>query len=296
MAIPLKVKGQILGIIALDGHQPGQFSERDAQLAVTYANQVAIALENARLFSELQEKLIERQRLIEELENKNAELERFTYTVSHDLRSPLVTIRGFLGYLEKDASLGNLESFQKDMQRIVNATDRMDKLLKDLLELSRVGRLINKPQQILFGDLVNEAVEIVHGRLENNGITLQTQPNLPLVNVDKPRLIEVLQNLIDNAAKYMGGQKNPAVEIGASGLDASGNPILFVRDNGMGIAPEYHERIFGLFNKLDAASEGTGIGLALVKRIIEFHECRIWVESEAGRGSTFYFTLPSSGS
>jgi signal transduction histidine kinase len=292
MAIPLKVKGQIIGIIALDGQQVGQFSERDAQLAVTYANQVAVALENARLFSELQEKFAERQTLIAELENKNAELERFTYTVSHDLRSPLVTIKGFLGYLERSASAGNMDSFRKDMARIGSAADRMDNLLKDVLELSRIGRLVNPPQVVPFGDLVKEAVEIVHGRLDARGITLHTQPNLPLVNVDKPRLVEVLQNLIDNAAKYMGAQQmDPQIEIGTIESYAPGKQTFYVRDNGMGIAPEYHERIFGLFDKLDAVSEGTGIGLALVKRIIEFHGGRIWVESAVGQGSTFYFTL-----
>ncbi len=293
LAIPLKVKGQIIGIIALDGWQAGQFTERDAQLAVTYANQVAVALENTRLFGELQEKFAERQKLIEELENKNAELERFTYTVSHDLRSPLVTIRGFLGYLERDASLGNMEGFRKDMARISNATDRMDRLLKDLLELSRIGRLVNKPVDVPFGELVNEAAEIVHGRLAARKITLQTQPNLPLVHVDKPRLIELLQNLIDNAAKYMGAQQKPMIEIGTLEMDKPGAHIFFVRDNGMGIAPEYHERIFGLFDKLDVSSEGTGVGLALVKRIVEFHGGRIWVESAVGQGSTFYFTLQS---
>jgi len=154
MAIPLKVKGQVIGIIALDGWQVGQFSERDAKLAVTYANQVAVALENARLFSELQDKFTEHQKLIAELENKNAELERFTYTVSHDLRSPLVTIRGFLGYLERSANAGNMESFRKDMARISSATDRMDNLLKDVLELSRIGRLVNTPVDVPFGELV----------------------------------------------------------------------------------------------------------------------------------------------
>ena len=295
MAIPLKVKGQVIGIIALDGHRVAQFTERDAQLAVTYTNQVAVAMENARLFSELQAKFAERQQLIDELENKNAELERFTYTVSHDLRSPLVTIKGFLGYLEKSASAGNMESFHKDLARISSATDRMDNLLKDVLELSRIGRLVNKPKDVPFDELVQEAAEIVHGRLAARGIALQTQPNLPLVRVDRPRLIEVLQNLIDNAAKYMGEQKKPVIEIGVNGNNQADAPIFFVRDNGMGIAPEYHGRIFGLFDKLDATSEGTGIGLALVKRIIEFHGGRIWVESEMGKGSTFYFTLPGAG-
>jgi len=294
MAVPLKVKGKIMGIIALDGLSIGQFSERDAQLAVTYANQVAIALENARLFTELQAELSERQRLIDELESKNAELERFTYTVSHDLRSPLVTIKGFLGFMEKSARQGNMEGFRKDMQRVSSAADRMDSLLKDLLEISRIGRLINKPQEMPFEDLVREALEIVHGRIHQRGITVQIQPGLPTVYGDKSRLVEVLQNLLDNSAKYLGGQENPIIEIGTDGYDESENPIFFVRDNGMGIDPQYHDRVFGMFDKLDPASEGTGIGLALVKRIIEVHGGRIWLASEAGQGTTFYFTLPSA--
>jgi len=294
MAVPLKVKGRVLGIITMDGDNVGKFSERDAELAVTYANQAAIALENSRLFTELQVELSLKQNLITELENKNAELERFTYTVSHDLRSPLVTIRGFLGYLEKEAREGNMEGFYKDLERISKATLRMDNLLKDVLELSRIGRLVNKPQDVPFGDLVKDALEIVHGRLDARGITFQTHPNLPLVHVDRPRLTEVLQNLIDNAAKYMGDQGQPVIEIGMSGYDDASQPIFFVRDNGMGIAPEYQERIFRLFDKLDAQSEGTGVGLALVKRIIEFHGGRIWIESEPGKGSTFFFTLAGS--
>jgi len=296
MAIPLKVKERIMGIIALDGGQVGQFSKKDAELAGTFANQAAIALENSRLFSELQSELSQKQSLIDELENKNAELERFTYTVSHDLRSPLVTIRGFLGYLERDVKDGNMEGFQKDLQRISRATVVMDKLLKDLLELSRIGRLINRPQDVPFEQLVNDALGIVHGRLEERRVTLHTHPDLPLVHVDKLRLIEVLQNLIDNAAKYMGNQQEPIIEIGMDGHDKLGHPILFVRDNGIGIPMEYQERIFGLFNKLDATSEGTGVGLALVKRIIEFHGGGIWVESEPGKGSTFFFTLPVKSS
>ena len=291
MAVPLKAKGRILGIIAMDGDRAGQFSEKDAILAVTYANQAAIAIENSRLFTELQAELTLKQNLIAELENKNAELERFTYTVSHDLRSPLVTIRGFLGYMKKDVAEGRIESFHRDLERVGNATLRMDTLLKDLLELSRIGRLVNQLQDVPFDLLVKDALEIVHGRIEKRGITLQVHRNLPAVYVDRPRLVEVLQNLIDNAAKYMGNQPHPVIEIGMDGRDEAGNPVFFVRDNGMGVAPEYHDRIFRLFDKLDPSSEGTGVGLALVKRIVEVHGGRIWVHSEAGLGSTFNFTL-----
>jgi signal transduction histidine kinase len=164
-------------------------------------------------------------------------------------------------------------------------------LLDDLLELSRIGRLMNPPENISFEDIARDAQELVHGQIEARNVTVLTQPNLPVVRGDRQRLIEIMQNLIDNAIKYMGDQINPLIEIGQNG-EEDGKPVFFVRDNGIGIAPEYHERVFGLFNKLDARSDGTGVGLALVKRIVEFHGGRIWVESEAGKGSTFYFTLP----
>ena len=295
LAVPLRVKGQMIGIIALDGYQAGQFSERHAQLALTYANQVAIALENARLFSDLQAELSVRKKLISELESKNAELERFTYTVSHDLKSPLFTIRGFLGYLEQDALSGNHERLKGDVQRITDATDKMQRLLNELLELSRVGRIKNESVSLSFEELAHEATELVQGRMMERGVEVHIAANLPTVFGDRARLVEILQNLLDNAAKFMGDQKQPRIEIGHSGEDPEGGmPIFYVRDNGMGIAPEHHERVFGLFNKLDPKTDGTGIGLALVKRIVEVHGGRIWVQSEAGKGSTFFFTLPAS--
>ncbi len=234
----------------------------------------------------------ERERLITELSAKNAELEQFTYTVSHDLKSPLVTINGFLGFLEQDAVSGNIERLKKDTQRIQEAVKKMQRLLSELLELSRIGRMMNVPESIPFRELVDECLSIVHGRLEERGVVVHVYPNLPVIYGDRPRLVEVLQNLMDNAAKYMGDQKNPLIEIGQRGEEYL-KPVFFVKDNGMGIDTEYHERVFGLFNKLDAKSEGTGVGLALVKRIVEFHGGRIWVESEAGKGSTFLFTLPA---
>lgn len=233
----------------------------------------------------------EREKLIAELEAKNNELTQFTYTVSHDLKSPLVTITGYLSYIEQDAASGNLLRLKEDTQRIHEAVKKMRALLSELLELSRIGRVISAPEDITFEDLIKDASEIVRGRLEQGQIALQTQPNLLGVYGDRQRLIEALQNLIDNAAKYMGTQPNPLIEIGKAG-EENNKSIFFVKDNGIGIAPEYHERIFGLFDKLDAHSEGTGVGLALVKRIIEFHGGRIWVESELGKGATFYFTLP----
>ena len=233
----------------------------------------------------------EREKLIEELELKNAELERFTYTVSHDLKSPLITIRGFLGFLKEDIQADNRMRLEKDMQRIVGATEKMQKLLEDLLDLSRVGRLVNKLENIPLNGLVSEVIELLHGRITQGEIAVVVQDALPIVQVDRQRLFEVLQNLIDNAAKFMGNQPAPQIEIGQRG-EIDQMPVIYVRDNGIGIAPEFAGKIFRLFDKLNAQSEGTGVGLALVKRIIEFHGGRIWIESEVGNGATFFFTLP----
>ncbi len=233
----------------------------------------------------------EREKLISELEAKNAELERFTYTVSHDLKSPLITIRGFLGFVREDSKSGNLVRLDSDIQRITSATEKMQTLLNDLLELSRVGRLVNESKEIDLDELVAEVLELLHGRISQGNISVSVAKNLPSVFGDYQRLLEVMQNLIDNAAKFMGSQPTPRIEIGQQGT-RNGMPIFYVRDNGIGIAHEFQENIFGLFNKLDARSEGTGVGLALVKRIIEFHRGSIWVESEVGKGTTFLFTLP----
>lgn len=235
---------------------------------------------------------MEREQLINDLKAKNRELEQFTYTVSHDLKSPLVTVTGFLGYLKKDMVTGNTERMKKDIGLIQEAVKKMKRLLDDLLELSRVGRVMNPPVQIPFNSIVQEALTLVEGRISDRRVQIEVAENLPIVYGDRGRLVELVQNLVDNAVKFMGDQPQPRIEIGSQGQSEQGNPIFFIKDNGIGIAPPYHENIFGLFNKLDPQVDGTGIGLALVKQIIEVHNGRIWIESEGNhKGSTFYFHL-----
>ena len=234
----------------------------------------------------------ERERLIAELEAKNSELERLIYTVSHDLKSPMITIRGFLGVLEKDAAEGNIERMKADITRINAAAEKIQQLLDEILELSRIGQLVNLPEEAALGDIAHEAVEVVAGRINDRGVQVKISPDLPVVCGDRLRLRDVLQNLIDNAAKFMGDQPEPLIEIGARPDDDK--TVFYVRDNGMGIEPRYHEKVFELFDQLEPNKEGTGVGLALVKRIVELHGGTIWVESEGrGRGSTFCFTILS---
>jgi signal transduction histidine kinase len=166
-------------------------------------------------------------------------------------------------------------------------------LLNDLLELSRIGRIMNPPEVVPFEVIVHEAIDHVRGRIDETNTVIEVQSDFPSVHGDRVRLVEVIQNLVENAVKYSKPNVRLRIEIGLNGHIENGYPVFYVRDNGIGIEPQYHERIFGLFNKLDAQSEGTGIGLSLVKRIIEVHNGRIWVESEKDKGATFYFTLPT---
>lgn len=236
----------------------------------------------------------ERENLIRELEAKNAELEQFAYTVSHDLKAPLITIKGFLGFLLDDARSENTERLEGDIKRIGEATDKMRKLLDDLLELSRIGRMMNESVEIDITELIPVVREVLHGRFEEQRVELAVADSLPSVYGDRQRLLEVLQNLLDNAAKFMGEQAQPKIEVGWTSSENDRFATFYVRDNGIGVAPQYHERIFGLFNRLNPNIEGTGVGLALARRIVEFHGGKIWVESEAGEGATFYFTLPQA--
>ncbi len=236
----------------------------------------------------------ERERLIADLEAKNLEMERFTYTVSHDLKSPLITIKGFLGHVQKNLARGDSERTEADLARIASAADKMYRMLEDLLELSRAGRPVGEPEAVSLAELAGEAVELVSGQIDARGARVEVSAELPDVLGDRSRLLGVIQNLLENSIKFMGDQPAPLVEIGVRHDDQE--PVFFVRDNGIGIDLDQQQGVFDLFNKLDVSARGTGIGLAVVQQIIAVHHGRIWVESEGpGKGSTFCFTLPQEG-
>ena len=249
----------------------------------------------ADLVAQLQHENIERKTMSSELERKNAELERFAYTVSHDLKTPLVTINGLLGLISKDLLAGDDDSAIRYIEKVTHATKGMARMLEELLELSRVGHVIGQTTRCEPGELARVAVDSFGDRIAELGAAIEIE-TMPAVDANRERVIEVYKNLIGNALKFLGDQPSPQIGIGA--LERDGRCCYFVGDNGIGIAPEYQDKVFGLFERLEAGTEGSGIGLALVKRIIEVHDGEVWIESAGpGHGSTVFFTLtpPKAG-
>lgn len=270
---------------------------------------------DSRLLTRTIRHAVERQRLVhhnrelvrmkEELEARNAELERFNYAVSHDLRTPLVTIHGFLGLLAEDTARGNVEKQEEDIRKIREAAYSMQKVLDGLLVIAETGWAIDSPRDVSIHEVAVRAADVLRPRIERCNFEIEIAEDLPSVYGDADRLLTVFEHLIDNGIQFMpDGQQTPRIEVGTVQGDTTrddtarrdNSPIFFVRDNGIGIDPRYHERVLELFEKLDPESPGAGIGLALVKRIVQLHCGRIWIESNGDQpGSTFFFTLPGVG-
>lgn len=234
----------------------------------------------------LEEKVKER---TAELEKRNEELERFVYTVSHDLRRPLITIGGLADLIELDISKGDVEKAIQSLRTIQKSVERLDSLLNDLLELSRIGRVVNPPEDVPFDEIVKEAMAELSDKIKEKGVRISIAPEMPLVRVDRIRIVEMLVNLMDNSIKYMGEQENPKIDIFYK------DGVFSVKDNGIGIEDSKKDKVFELFYKVDPKSEGTGVGLTIVKRIVEAHGGKIWIESDGRSGTTFCFTLPVVG-
>jgi PAS domain S-box-containing protein len=235
--------------------------------------------------------ITDRKSITNELEAKNAEMEQFVYTVSHDLKSPLITISNFVELSEQSLDSGELDDARSCLNKIGKAAINMADLLSNLLHLSSIGRVTHAHQDIDTHALIHSCLEHHMLEIKKRKVRLIMQDSFPTISGDKTRLSEVFDNFISNAIKYLGEQPEPCLEIGTE--HHTEENIFYVRDNGMGIEARHRELVYGLFQRVSVKLEGTGVGLAIVKRIIEHHGGKSWVESEGlGKGSTFKFSLP----
>jgi two-component system sensor kinase FixL len=253
---------------------------------------VTAILSVARDITERKRAEEERERLLAELEAKNRELNSFVYTVSHDLKAPLVSLDGFSSMLQKECYDQLGEQGQHYLDRLQANVSHMDDLIMHLLELSRIGRVVGPTVEIDVAALVREVQEDLAVKLEEVEAELVVQEPLPTIRADRTRIRQVFTNLIDNAVKFRSEERPLRIEVGCQ--EEGGFHRFHVSDNGIGIVSQYQEQVFKPFQQLEAETEGVGMGLALVKKIVEHHGGRVWVESELGQGAAFCFTLPRS--
>ena len=289
LAIPLLHEDQLLGGLVISRRTPGEFSAEIVALLASFASQSALALQNARLFLEIEDKG-------RQLEAASRHKSEFLANMSHELRTPLNAVIGFSEVLS-DRMFGELNEKQDEYLKDIHASGQhLLSLINDILDLSKIeaGRMELELSDVDFPATIDNALMLVRERAARKGIELQrtVDDRVGQVQADERKIRQVLLNLLSNAIKFTpeGGR----IDVRALPLD--GNVEVSVSDTGVGIAPEDQEAIFEEFKQVGTASkkvEGTGLGLALSRKFIALHGGRIWVKSEVGEGSTFTFTIPS---
>jgi len=284
--LPLFIRKNTFGILALASKKQIDFDEEKKHILSAIGHQLAINIENAILFKELDEKT-------KEVEAKNKELSSFVFTVSHDLKTPLIALHGYLDLFREEFHPIIDEAGREYLDRLLYNAQYMNRMINDLLRLSRAGRVVGTKRRFSTYKLVKEIYMCLYPQLQEKQIRFDISNSLPIIYGDRQRLQTVFENLIGNAIKYCSEKRQPFIEIECK--DRKNVYEFTVRDNGIGIDLADHERIFEVFQKCaknDENGNGTGVGLTIVKKIVEHHGGMVWVESKLDKGAIFYFTLP----
>ena len=287
------------GLVQL-GEQMEWFSSRFGETLVTLYTAVAFTGLGFWLVGVLERQQEERRgyerslgRTGRALDRKKRELEQFAFTVSHDLKSPLVSVRGFIGLMLKDIKDGDYVAAEDSATEVSAAAAEMNDIIDGILAYSRVGRIDEEAQEVDVVELVDAIVELHEGRRAEHEIDVVIDRTMPSVYGFKTSLRRALENLYVNALRYAAKSDKPRIEVGGFSIDDKCQ--YYVKDNGPGIAPEYHDKVFELFQRLDVSEPGTGLGLASVAKIAELHQGRAFVDSKPGHGATFILEVARNG-
>lgn len=258
----------------------------------------ALQVDVRNMVGQLKDYTIYMERKIEErteqVKEANRELESFLYSITHDLKAPVISLYGMAAMLQKKCGEQLGEQGAHYLQRLMSNAGFMEQLITDLLNFSKVGKHEYRMEQLDADRVVRESLDQCDSRIREGNVTIKVQSPLPNVVFDRNALCKIFLNIITNGMKFMGDQPRPCIEIGGRELD--GYVEYYVKDNGIGIDQKYHDKVFKMFQRLKEVSvDGTGIGLAIAKKIIDMTGGRIWFESEVGKGTTFFFRIPKDG-
>jgi K+-sensing histidine kinase KdpD len=290
LCVPMVVENEVIGVVHVGRTEANAFTDEDWRVGRELADHMAIALRQSQLLEEVQ---AQRERLEERVQERTAELESFTYSVSHDLRTPLRAIDGYTRILKEDHADQLDDEGRRLLNVVYDSAQTMGDLIDDLLALSRLGRREMTRAPIDMEALVQEAYDEV-ARARDTDVDTFDLGALPDASADRSMIRHVLTNLLSNALKFTRTEEEARIEVRGERQD--GECVYVVRDNGVGFESDRAEELFGVFQRAHDENdfEGTGVGLAIVERILRRHDGRVWAESEEGEGASFFFALPAA--
>lgn len=287
ITIPKIKNKKLIGFVGFDSVKKiHKYTKNEKDILFVYANMLVNLIQRKENEEHIKAQEAKKEELLTSLSLQNEALNEYAHVVSHDLKAPLINIHTLVSWFMNDHKLELTENDLNTLNQVLFNVEKMDVLIKGILDYSTVDKLESQDTLVNFNVMIKEVLKTL---LIPSHITVEIQENLPSIHGNTWRFKQVFQNLIQNAINY-NDKTNGSVEIGFT--ETKHHYEFFVKDNGMGIKSDYFEKIFKVFTKLESTGSSSGIGLSIVKKIISFYKGKIWLESEEGRGTIFYFTLP----
>lgn len=289
ITIPKIKNNELIGFIGFDSVKKiNKYNDKEKEILFVFANMLVNVKQRKENEDQIKEQEKKKEELLKSLSQQNVELNEYAHVVSHDLKAPLINIHTLVGWFMYDHKDKVSKDDMKPLEQALFNVEKMDFLIKGILDYSTVDRLESEDKHVDFNEMIDDVLQTV---LTPSDTTITVQENLPTLFGNTWRFKQVFQNLIQNAIKYS-DKDNGIIDVGFT--ETPEYYEFYVKDNGMGIKADYFDKIFKVFTKLESTGASSGIGLSIVKKIITYYKGSIWLESEEGIGSTFFFTLPKT--